>query len=81
MSQPLNDNTAKNAPANPAAEVETWLQTVRTLVESLKYGAVQIVIQNSRVVQIESTEKLRFDSSHPKPAGDSGSRRNYHHGR
>jgi hypothetical protein len=35
-------------------------------VESLRYGAVQIVVHEARVVQIEKTEKIRFD----KPAAD-----------
>lgn len=30
-------------------------------IKSVNYGAVEIVIQNSRVVQIERKEKFRFD--------------------
>ncbi len=30
-------------------------------VRSIRYGTVQIVVQNSKVVQIDKTEKLRFD--------------------
>ena len=33
-------------------------------VQSVQYGSVEVIIQNSRVVQIERKEKLRFD----KPA-------------
>ncbi len=29
--------------------------------DSLKYGYVQITVHNSRVVQIDKTEKTRFD--------------------
>lgn len=35
------------------------LQAVR----AIKYGTVVVVIQNSEVVQIESTNKRRFDES------------------
>jgi hypothetical protein len=34
---------------------------VREHVGSLKYGAVQITVHDSRVVQVERVEKLRFD--------------------
>lgn len=40
-----------------------WLQLVRSKVESLRYGVVQIVVHDSEVTQIERTEKTRFDSA------------------
>ena len=45
--------TAENLPA--------WLQLVREHVGSLKFGTVQITVHDSRVVQVERLEKLRFD--------------------
>ncbi|MGD0537818.1 MAG: YezD family protein [Verrucomicrobiota bacterium] len=48
----------------PAAErtrTEAWLETVRQQVAGLRYGVVQIVIHDARVVQIERTEKIRFE--------------------
>ena len=38
------------------------LQAVR----SIKYGTVLVVVQNSEVVQIESTNKRRFDNNQEK---------------
>ncbi len=38
-----------------------WLQVVRTQVESLKFGTVQITVHDSKVVQIERVEKTRVD--------------------
>jgi hypothetical protein len=38
-----------------------WLNVVRDQVASLKFGTVQITIHDSRVIQIEKLEKLRFD--------------------
>ncbi len=38
-----------------------WLKVVRTQVESLKFGAVQITVHDSKVVQIERMEKTRLD--------------------
>ena len=53
---------AENAtkPAVPANQ-ELWLETVRSQVASLRFGIVQIVVHDSQVVQIERTEKVRFD--------------------
>ena len=39
-----------------------WLSLVREKVETLRYGVVQIVVHNSRVTQIERTEKTRIES-------------------
>jgi hypothetical protein len=38
-----------------------WLDSVQQQVQSLRFGIVQIVVHDSRVVQIERTEKIRFD--------------------
>ena len=41
-------------------------RTIREVVRALRsvaFGSVEIVIQNSRIVQIERKEKLRFDRS------------------
>lgn len=40
-----------------------WIDVVRNQVDSLHFGVVQIVIHESKVVQIEKTEKIRFDDS------------------
>lgn len=43
--------------------IESWEETVRTQVGSLRFGVVQIVVHDARVVQIERTEKIRFEKS------------------
>jgi hypothetical protein len=40
---------------------EEWLETVRRQVGSLRFGVVQVVVHDSRVVQIEKTEKFRIE--------------------
>ena len=40
---------------------ERWLELVRQHVSSLQFGTVLITVQDSRVLQIERTEKLRLD--------------------
>jgi len=42
-----------------------WLEVVRRQVGSLHYGAVEIVVQDSRVIQIEKTERVRLDNQPP----------------
>jgi len=41
-----------------------WLEIVRQQVGSLRFGVVEIIVHDSRVTQIEKTERLRLD----KPA-------------
>lgn len=43
------------------ADPPDWLVIVREKVETLRYGVVQIVIHDSRVTQIERTEKIKID--------------------
>ena len=39
-----------------------WLDLVREKVESLRFGTVQITVHDSRVTQIERTEKTRIEA-------------------
>ncbi len=41
----------------------SWQKIVESHVDSLRFGVVQIVVHDSRVVQIERTEKVRLTSS------------------
>lgn len=49
-------------PTNQTSEVP-WLSIVKKQVKSLRYGVVQIVVHDGRVVQIEHTEKIRLSES------------------
>ena len=40
-----------------------WLGVVAQQVESLRFGVVQIIVHENRVVQIEKTEKVRLDKA------------------
>ncbi|WP_276354084.1 YezD family protein [Cohnella caldifontis] len=57
---------------------EEWNERIREAVEGLAYGTVQIVVHDGRIVQIERTEKFRYEgakdsrvsaASSPKPNG------------
>jgi len=42
------------------SERKLLLQILKAL-RSIRYGYVQIIVQDSKVVQIDKTEKIRFD--------------------
>jgi hypothetical protein len=44
-----------------------WLELVVQNVKSLRYGVVEIVVHDSRVIQIEKTERVRLDRSEGRP--------------
>jgi hypothetical protein len=57
--------------ANIASEPKGvhWVQVVQEQVGAIRFGVVQITIHESRVVQVERTEKVRFDrlGGHDQP--------------
>ncbi len=40
---------------------EEWLSRIQDAVEGLRYGTVQIVVHDGRIVQIERTERYRYE--------------------
>lgn len=44
----------------PSADSE-WIEVIRQHVASLRFGVIQVVIHEGRVVQIERTEKYRLN--------------------
>jgi hypothetical protein len=45
-----------------------WLELVIQHVGSLRYGVIEIVVHDSRVIQIEKTERVRLEkTSNDKP--------------
>jgi hypothetical protein len=44
------------------AESPEWLSLVREKVQTLRFGVVQIVVHDSKVTQIERTEKTRIET-------------------
>jgi len=40
---------------------EEWDARIREAVEGLAYGTVQIIVHDGRVVQIERTERFRYE--------------------
>jgi hypothetical protein len=52
----------KKSPAGGNEDLK-WLELVIKQVGSLRYGVVEIVVHDSRVIQIEKTERLRLDKT------------------
>jgi hypothetical protein len=48
-------------PAARSGEGEDWLKVVERQVEALRFGSVEITVHEGRVVQIETSVKVRFD--------------------
>ena len=40
-----------------------WVELVRQHVRSMHYGKVEIVVHDSRVIQIDKTERVRLEKS------------------
>jgi len=47
----------ENEPSEPS-----WVGVVKSQVESIRFGTVQVVVHEARVVQIEKIEKVRFEN-------------------
>ena len=54
-------NETRNKTEGGADEKAAWLEIVRRQVGSLRFGLVHIVVHDSRVTQIEKTERVRLD--------------------
>jgi hypothetical protein len=57
----ITKNDAVKARLQTEESLPVWLRLVWDQVRSLKFGTVQITVHDSRVVQVERVEKLRFD--------------------
>ncbi len=57
-----------SAPVNEIEISPEWVGILVKQIESLRFGVVQITVHESRVVQIEKTEKVRLDQSERKEA-------------
>jgi hypothetical protein len=59
----MNQNRQDTSIRRTADSPPPWLDVVHEKVESLRFGVVQIIVHDSKVVQIERTEKTRMDLS------------------
>jgi hypothetical protein len=44
------------------AYLDVWLDKIKEAMKGLKYGSIQIIIHDSKIMQIDRTEKHRFQN-------------------
>ena len=54
--------------AKPLEIDELWNERITSALNGMEYGSVQIVVHEGRIVQIERTERKRFDQTAGKNA-------------
>jgi hypothetical protein len=47
---------------HPKTETPPWLEIVKSKVEGLRFGVVQIIVHDGKITQIERTEKTRLET-------------------
>ncbi|HEY6421436.1 MAG TPA: YezD family protein [Candidatus Binataceae bacterium] len=52
---------ATHAATAPRAATEEVLERIRAALNAVRFGSIEVIVQDSRVVQIERKEKFRFD--------------------
>ncbi|RVT44000.1 DUF2292 domain-containing protein [Sphingobium algorifonticola] len=54
--------TAKAAGAPIRIDIERSVATIRAALEGLRFGSILLTVHDARVVQIDVTEKTRFNA-------------------
>lgn len=55
-------NDPKPPPQPPPAD---WHDVADQKLASMRYGAIHLIVQDSKVIQIETTERVRFEKPLP----------------
>jgi hypothetical protein len=55
-------NTESKTQGEPIGAEPEWIAILRSKVQGLRFGVVQLVVHDGRVTQIERTEKTRLPS-------------------
>lgn len=53
---------AKPAGAPIRIDIERSVATVRSALENLRFGSITLTVHDARVVQVDITEKIRFNA-------------------
>jgi hypothetical protein len=54
------ENNHKPHPTPPTVTDETVIDEIRKAISAVRFGTIQLIVQDGRVVQIEKTEKIRL---------------------
>lgn len=71
MTEATSNPTSPERTPSPVPAPE-WVEAVRRHVAGLRYGVVQITVHAGKVVQVERTERFRFESPASPAAGSEG---------
>lgn len=63
------EQTKNNKKISCEEIVQRTIPIIAELLNNIKYGYIQITIQDGRVVQIDKTEKLRLDGKNSRSKG------------
>jgi hypothetical protein len=55
-----NDSRPRTERSERAATPSIPIEEIQKAVESVRFGVVQLIIQDGRIVQIDKTEKIRL---------------------
>lgn len=61
MTEQFSDTEGTKQPSHAA-----WLRKIAKALQDIRYGSLEIVIHEGRIVQIERKEKIRLDPSSHK---------------
>ena len=61
--------------AKPLKVDEIWLERIADLLDDMEFGSLHIVVHEGQIVQMERTERKRFENSSARISGEAGSRR------
>jgi len=61
--------------AKPLKVDEIWLERIAELLDDMEFGSLHIVVHEGQIVQMERTERKRFENSSVRLSGEVGSRR------
>jgi hypothetical protein len=66
MAQPTSPGDLNAGPDNSLPLPPTLLRELSHALRTIRYGAVELVIHDGRVVQLELREKVRFEPDHSR---------------
>lgn len=68
----MSEQIVSDSERQPATEVPgvDWLELVRRHAGALKFGTVLITVHDSRVIQVDRSEKVRFDGTKQSSGGN-----------
>ncbi|WP_054943159.1 YezD family protein [Paenibacillus ihuae] len=63
--------------AKPLKVDEVWLTRIAELLDNMEFGSLHIVVHEGQIVQMERTERKRFENSaaNPRYSVETGSQR------